>query len=88
MGTEHLDIPKCPKCALRHRYRLAVERTIIVKLITMGDKSERPRRVRITRLFTCPTRNEEFEATFVLTDTSSDRIRSISVDGIADANDA
>ena len=86
MANEYLDIPKCPKCANPHRYKLTVDRTIIIKMLTTADLSECPRHVRFTRLFTCPAKNEDFEATFVLTDTSSSRITTVSVAGIADDN--
>jgi hypothetical protein len=87
MSTEHLNIPNCPKCKDGHRYKLNVERAIVMKMLTMSDMSEQPRRVRITRLFTCPTKNEEFQASFFLTDTSSSRIESVEVGGIANDND-
>ena len=87
MSTEHLDIPSCPKCKDRHRYRLNVERSVVIKMIRMSDMHEQPRQVRFTRLFTCPIKNEEFEASFILTDTSSSRIRSVDVEGIANDND-
>ena len=87
MGTEYLDIPKCPKCGNKHRYKLKVERSIVMKLLTRSGMIENPRRVKVTRLFTCPLRNEDFEATFILTDTSSDRIKEVSVLGVADENE-
>jgi hypothetical protein len=83
MATEYFDIPNCPKCHAGHRYKLQVDRSIVIKMLTMSDMSERPRRVRITRLFTCPKKNEEYEATFILTDTSSSRIKNVTVVGIA-----
>ncbi len=87
MATEHLDIPNCPKCPDVHRYKLDVERALVIKMLTMSDMSERPRQVKVTRLFTCPTTNEEFEARFILTDTSSDRIKDVKVVGIANADE-
>lgn len=87
MSTEHLDIPNCPKCKDGHRYKLNVERSIVIKMLTMSDMSEQPRPVRITRLFTCPIKNEEFQASFILTDTSSSRIKSVDVVGITNDND-
>ena len=87
MGTEYLEIPKCPRCGDRHRYKLKVERAIVMKWLIMSDMRERPHRVRITRLFTCPSKNEDFEATFILTDTSSNRIKEVSVLGIASENE-
>ncbi len=87
MATEYLDIPNCPKCTDGHRYKLEVDRALVIKMLTMSDMSERPRQVRITRLFTCPTKNKEFEARFILTDTSSNRINNVKVVGIADDNE-
>jgi len=86
MSDEYLDIPNCPKCKEGHRYKLKVERAIVMKFLTMSDMSEQPRKVRITRLFTCPIKNEEFEANLTLTDTSSNRIKSVEVEGITNDN--
>jgi len=83
MSTEHLEIPKCPKCNDGHRYKLDVERSLVMKMLTMDDMNERPRAVKITRLFTCPVKNEEFQAKFTLYDTSSDRIENVSVVGVS-----
>jgi hypothetical protein len=83
MSPDYIDIPSCPKCENRHRYELSVERSMIMKLMTVSDVSEEPRRIRFTRLFTCPVKNEEFQASFALTDTSSDRIKSVQIVGIA-----
>lgn len=87
MRTEYLNIPKCPKCKDAHRYKLNVDRSIVIKMLTMADMSERPRQVKITRFFTCPIKEEDFEATFILTDTSSSRINNVQVAGIADDNE-
>jgi hypothetical protein len=86
MGTEYIDIRTCPKCGRPHRYKLSVERSYVMKLMTMGDASEPPRRVSFTRLFTCPSKNEEFQGQLTLTETSSDRVRSVDVLGISDEN--
>ncbi len=83
MSTEHLDIRNCPKCKQGHRYKLNVERSIVMKALLMSDMGEQPRRVGFTRLFTCPIKNEEFQASFILTDTSSSRIKNVEVAGIA-----
>jgi len=58
-----------------------------MKLMTMADLSERPRRVSFTRLFTCPKKNEEFQAEITLTDTSSSRIRRVDVLGTSEGNE-
>jgi hypothetical protein len=86
--SEHLDVKGCPKCGGSHRFRLAVERSVILKFMTRMDTMDRSRRVRFTRLFTCPTKNEEFEATFVLTETSSDVISGVTAGGVDDDNPA
>ena len=88
MGTEHLDIAPCPKCDCpSHRYSLEVQRSYVVKYALGGfaEPVEQPRRVRFTRLFTCPTKNEEFQATFSLRDSSYNRISSVEVTGIDNA---
>jgi hypothetical protein len=87
MNTEYLDIPSCPKCKDGHRFRLNVERAIVMRMLTTSDIDEQPRQVRITRLFTCPNKNDEFQASFTLTDTSSSRIVSVKVESIAHDND-
>ncbi len=87
MNDEYIEIPDCPKCQLSHRYKLKIERATVVKMTTMSNIAEPERRVRITRIFTCPKKNEEFEATFTLTDTSSDRIKKVQVIGAADEDE-
>lgn len=84
MNDEHVEISNCPKCKLSHRYKLKIERAMVTKMITMSNIAETERQVRITRIFTCPKENEQFEATFTLTDTSSNRIKKVEVAGIAD----
>lgn len=87
MSMEYIDIPTCPKCKNGHRYKLDVERAIVIKMLTMSDMNERPRKRKITRLFACPVRNEEFQASFILTETSSDRIKGVQVVGVTNDND-
>ncbi len=84
MSVEYLDISDCPKCSTRHRYRLNVERSIVIKKMIVADVNESERKVRVTRIFTCPEKDEEFQATFVLTDTPSDQILDVTVIGVDD----
>lgn len=89
MSTEYLTIPNCPKCENKHKYKLNVDRAVVMKLMTRlgtSGANERPQRVAITRLFTCPAKKEDFQATFFLTDTSSDRIKTVEIAGIATSN--
>jgi hypothetical protein len=83
MGAEYVKITDCPKCKGQHRYRLEVKRAVIIKMLTMSDMNERSRAVRVTRLFTCPKTRDDYQATFPLTDTSSNRIENVSVVGEA-----
>ena len=85
-GHEYIAIDSCPKCNGQHRYKLSVDRSIILKMSNAYDMYERGRQVRFVRLFTCPVKNEDYQATFFLTDTSSDRIKDVRIVGIA-AND-
>lgn len=87
MYDEYVEIPNCPKCQLSHRYKLKIKRAMVVKMTTMSSIAEPERQVRITRIFTCPKKNEEFEATFTLTDTSSSRIKKIEVVGADDEDE-
>lgn len=81
MGEETIRIDSCPICKGIHIYRLDVDRAVFLKMMTPGDMYERSRNVRVTRIFICPKENEQFQATFYLQDTSSDRIKSVSIIG-------
>jgi hypothetical protein len=59
MGAEYVKITGCPKCKGEHRYRLEVKRALIINMLTASDMNERPRAVRITRLFTCPKTQDD-----------------------------
>jgi len=83
VSVEHVNIRNCPKCKAEHRYRLEVKRALILKMFTMSDMNERARAVRVTRLFTCPATNQDYQATFTLTDTSDNRIKDVSVVALA-----
>lgn len=84
MSIEYLQVNDCPKCEGVHKYSLKVERSVIMKMMTSSDLSEKPRKVKLIRLFTCPTSQEDYQATFILTDTSSDRIEGVTVLGATD----
>jgi hypothetical protein len=84
--SETITISKCPICQGKHIYALQVERSVIIKMLTMNDLNERARAVNVTRIFVCPVKEKEFQATFALHDTSSDRIKSVDVEGIAEGD--
>ena len=81
---ETITIDNCPLCTKMHIYKLKVERSYVMKNMTLNDIYERERSVRITRLFNCPEKNETFQASLTLYDTSSGRIKSVEVMGISD----
>lgn len=87
MSAKYVSITKCPKCNGKHRYRLEVNRSIVMKHLTISDLGECPRSVPVTRLFTCPKTGEDFQAKFTLKETSSDRIKRVSVAGEVGSDD-
>ena len=76
-GKETITISKCPQCKKKHAYNLQVDRAIIMKFLTMDDLNEQPREVKVIRFFSCPIKNEKFQATITLYDSSSNRIKSV-----------
>jgi hypothetical protein len=84
MEIEYLEIPSCPKCGLKHRYKLEVERATIIQYGVPSQMNEQPRSVRFTRLFTCPEKNDNFQVKFILQERSYDRIVSATVIGHID----
>jgi len=88
MSETFFDIARCPICAGCHRYTLAIERTVVLRMLTVTSLQPHPqqitpRKLRFTRLFTCPAKNEKFQATLVLTDTSDSPIKDVTVVGVA-----
>jgi len=83
---EKLKIKNCPICKGNHTYKLEVERTFVMKMIVCspGKEEEKPQQQRFTRIFVCPEKNEKFQASFTLFETSDDRIKSVKVEGMED----
>jgi len=81
---EIVGIRNCPHCQGTHYYKLEVERTILMKWMSSSDTLEQPRNVKITRLFVCPVKHEQYQGTFYLQDTSSDRIKDVKVIDLAE----
>ena len=77
--SEPIAISNCPVCDGKHTYGLKVKRSNVIKLMISDDMQESPRRVHFTRIFTCPNELKDFQATFILYDTSSSRIESVNV---------
>lgn len=84
MSEETVEIEDCTHCGGSHPYALKVERVILIKMLIASDMFERPRSVKVTRLFVCPVKNKQYQATFYLEDTSSDRIKKVTVIGLAE----
>jgi len=79
---ETITLENCPWCNGIHTYNLNVERSIVIKNIIASDFNETKRPVRVTRIFICPKQDKEFQGTLTLYDTSSGRIKSITVIGV------
>ncbi len=80
-SQETLSIDRCPLCGRSHTYDLAVERSAIMKMMVGSYEEEKVSYKRFKRLFTCPTRNEEFEAIITLPEFPSARIETVHVVG-------
>jgi len=77
---ETITINKCPKCGQLHRYALDVRRSYIATLV-FDPREHQSRKREFTRLFTCPTKESDFQASFALTETPDDLIETVSVVG-------
>lgn len=79
MSKDTVRIEGCPHCGGTHIYDLKVERVSIIKAITMYDAYEPSRTADFTRIFVCPVKQEQYQATFYLEDSSSSRIEGVTV---------
>jgi Zn-finger nucleic acid-binding protein len=88
MSKETVRIEMCPHCRGAHAYQLEVERANIIKVLRTHKKGEKPSRVKVSPHFVCPVRNEKYQVSLYLQDTSSDRIRAVSVIGLVEEADS
>lgn len=79
---ERLEISNCPLCGGKHIYKLEVERTFVLNMLTKNDLRKRSQPVRVTRIFICPVKNEKFQVTFRLYQTSNSEIKNVTVRGV------
>jgi len=79
MAEEELTIDYCPICRKSHTYKLEVNRSLFMKMITATEIHEKPKARRFTRLFNCPETSRRFEARFILYESSDDKIKSINI---------
>jgi hypothetical protein len=77
--AERIDL-KCPLCPQTHEYDLTVSWMTIYALA--GE--EKTIETDVTRLFTCPTKDDEFEATLRLSETTRRRLLAVDVRLAAD----
>jgi len=68
----------CPLCGADHEYGLDVARSVSLGMTT-PDSPAPARKRSFVRLFACPVKASQFEATLTLTETALDRISSLSV---------
>jgi hypothetical protein len=68
----------CPLCTADHAYPLEVERSVSLGMTRPGQTVPTRRRS-FVRLFACPVKSHQFEATLTLSETALDRIERISV---------
>lgn len=71
-----ITIPQCPLCETRHTYKLKITRTLVMQI---DGEDEPGRDVPLTRVFTCPVKNQDFEATFVIHETPTSHVTSVEV---------
>ena len=81
---ETILISPCPVCNSSHTYELQIERSIVLGLMTDSGREAQPNKVRFSMLFLCPEKDQDFQATIVLTETAYSRIKSVTVLGVAD----
>lgn len=77
-----ITISSCPVCSVEHTYTLKVTRSQTIGFATLGSwqSREQQRRKRVVRLFTCPTKNETFQATLTFWELPSAPINSVEVE--------
>ena len=83
-AEEKLKIPDCPICRGEHTYKLKVERTYVIERLTTNDLTKNAQPAKFTRIFVCPEKNEKFQATFRLYQTTSAEIKSVTVGGVTE----
>jgi hypothetical protein len=67
----------CPLCEKTHSYRLTVERSVAFGLMTADAPATRTRS--FVRLFTCPVKGTQFQATLTLHETDMDPILNVTI---------
>jgi uncharacterized protein YbaR (Trm112 family) len=81
-AEEKLKILDCPICRGEHTYKLKVERTYVIERLTTNDLTKGSQPAKFTRIFVCPVKNQKFQATFRLYQTTSAEIKSVTIGGV------
>jgi hypothetical protein len=82
-ANQQISFERCPLCCEPHTYALAVERSAVIRFMGVTTPLDQPLSRHFRRLFTCPNKDEIFEATITLLEWSSDPIREVSIVGQA-----
>jgi hypothetical protein len=69
----------CPLCRKKHEYRLRVERSMVIYHMASTLPTTQKTIKRFTRIFTCPEKNEHFEAILRLEEGFGFIIKDVSV---------
>lgn len=83
-AEEKLNIHDRPICGGEHIYKLKVERTYVIQRLTTNDLTKSSQPAKFTRIFVCPVKNQKFQATFRLYQTTSAEIKSVTVGGVTE----
>jgi len=84
---QSLKIASCPVCSEEHSYTLRVKRSRSIGLITSWESNPKPRRIKMTRLFTCPIKNQDFQVTFSLSEWPHESITSVEVERLSNRSE-
>lgn len=76
---ETISISPCPLCGQSHAYRAIVESATV--LFTFKGK-QAPQPVQFTRLFVCPTKRTNFQATIEIAQQSGEMIEGITITNV------
>ena len=77
-ASERIEL-KCPLCKKVHKYQLRVDKSVVFyDVISMLSSSSSTSR-KFRRLFTCPEKNEPFEATLILEESFGEKINDVEV---------
>jgi hypothetical protein len=86
MSAEEILEIKCPKCGKLHKYNLEVKRSVFLENITIRSNNDAPIPRSFKRLFSCPLKENDFEAIIMLIETRHTKIESVEIKGLVAEN--